>query len=137
VTAPDQALLAGLATRAGELSDAAAHLQKAFRLSRLMKAVIVIGVLALVGQTVLSLLLLRVAHSNEATGAAIRDCTTPTGKCARRGANATAVAIGSINVATQRAIVAGIECSWLYPPTPTSRKPFERCVTRTLTPHRH
>jgi hypothetical protein len=93
---PSDALLAGLAARAGELSTAAEHLREAYRFSRVLKAVVGVAVVVLVGIVVIAVLQLRVSSENRRTGQLIAGCTTPGGKCYERGQAQTASAVAAI-----------------------------------------
>lgn len=125
-TVPDrltpEALLAGLAARAGELSQEAHNLRESYRFSRILKVTVGIGVLLLGLNAVLLALLLSVAHTNrhntaasQQNTAAIRDCTTPDGRCYQRGQQATANAIAQIvagvNAHTNLVLLATLDCS--------------------------
>lgn len=109
------ALVAGLAIQASNLADAATDLKDATRFSRTMKVVAAVGIVLLIGLTVIAL-------QNRSNGAAvrrntasIRDCTSPGGACFERGRRSTGQAVAQIvaavNAHTDLVFVATIECS--------------------------
>lgn len=123
-----EALLAGLASRAGELSEEAHRLRDSYRFSRWLKVTIGIGVLMLAANGVMLGILISLAHTNQANGAAIRSCTTPTGDCYQRGQETTGKAVAEIvaqvNTHTDFVFIATLECSR----KPLSDAAFERCL---------
>lgn len=123
------ALIAGLAVKATELEQAAEDLRVAYRFSRQLKVILVIGL-------VLMSVLVYNSFTNRATlrgvkqsNALILSCTDPKGACAKAGAASQASAVGQIiaavNAHTDLVFIATIECSQN---TPFKQKTFEDCM---------
>lgn len=111
------AMIAGLAGAAGDLSESAKALYRASVLTKVQRAVLfasLVAILAACGG------LLVVALQNRSNGARISDCTEPTGKCAQRGQQQTADAIAQLVVYNQGAAY----CA----PRTTTQVTFRSCV---------
>lgn len=111
------AMIAGLAGAAGDLSESAKSLYRASVLSRTQRFALFAALFLIV---LLCGGLLVVALQNRSNGAQIRDCTEPGGKCAQRGQQQTADAIAQLVLYDQAAAY----CS----PRTTTQVTFRSCV---------
>lgn len=113
------AVMAGLAIEADKLAQSAEHLRGTYRWSRQLRVIGVLGLMVLVLNAALLVLLLRVAHSNQANGKAIRSCTTPGGACYEHGQQTTGTAVKNIvtavNAHSDFVIVTTIACTQQRP----------------------
>lgn len=87
---------------------------------------ILVGVLIL-GAIDLTVKTRQTTQNTNRTAKAVLDCTTPGGKCFKRGRRATAKAVGDIN----RVIVLAAACA--DRPGDQTREQIERCVLDALT----
>lgn len=123
-------LIAGLASSASELSSVASDLFKAALLSRVQRAMLLIGMfilVCLVGVVGWGVLVLtHTADQNKENGDLIRDCVTPQGQCYQDGSKRSAEAVKTIN----DVIVAAAACARSTPGGTVEE--IRACVVKTL-----
>lgn len=116
------ALVAGLAVKATELEQAAEDLRTAYRFSRQLKAILLIGL-------ILSSALIFLTLQNRGIASAVRSCTTPQGSCYEQAQSsqgkAVAQIVAAVDAHTDLVFIATLECSQR---TPFSQKKFESCM---------
>lgn len=119
----DAALLAGLASRAGELSTIAENLIETIRLSRLSRIFIVLAALVLLGGMAANLYN---THATNRNTQVIISCTDPSGACYKDSRKTTAGTVKLIN----DTVIATVSCSKL--PENKTYAEIRACVIATL-----
>ena len=110
-----QLVLAGLATRVGELVNASHDIKRAAQVSKGMRVLIGITLFSLLAIAGIGTYFSIVVRQNQKSGRAvvdtIKDCTDPEGQCFHDAQARTATAVAGINKKTQQIVVAAAACA--------------------------
>lgn len=120
----DNALLAGLAARTGELNDAANEIIDSLRLNRLTRFFIIAVSLVLLGTS--SVVLYNTITTNKTTHV-IRDCTDPGGRCYKDARQSAKDNVKLLNDTT----VAAAYCA--KQPQNDALEEIRQCIVKVLT----